>query len=215
MIESLNKKFLYVVEGKLNDIYSHSKSHSKKFGIRGAYLSLVPVSAITSIVDTAIGACAAIPVLATAGKHEKTTDFAFQFLASSFTIVSKPYLNLLRTLNPTAEVNRHYDENYPGICAPYFVSMSDEIGNNYCGSNNFFKRHVASRLTYAFFAISLVVTRLVEGIIGLIAGAFSLLTVGKVPLLNNTAYLGLSATGIIHELFFFTLKVINPWTCES
>ncbi|MCC5832854.1 MAG: hypothetical protein JJU12_07425 [Chlamydiales bacterium] len=216
MIKSLNLEFLNVVEQKLDKDYSLSDSHSEKFGIRGAYLSLVPVSAITSIVDTAIGACAAIPALATAGKHKKTINFFFNFLESSFDIVSKPYVNLLKTLNPTAKLPpiRGFDEVHPGICTPYPSEKLDNLAENYFKSKNFFKKHVASRLTYVLLAITFVITRIVDGIIGLIAAAFSLITLGKLPFLNKTAYRGLCATGIIHDLFYCTLKVINPWACE-
>jgi hypothetical protein len=56
-----------------------------------------------------------------------------------------------------------------------------------------------------------VITRLVDGIIGVIAAVLSFLTLGKVASINNVAYRALQAPGIVKDLFKCTIKFINPW----
>jgi hypothetical protein len=82
-------------------------------------------------------------------------------------------------------------------------------------SDNFLKRHVASRLTYALLAVSCLATRVADGAIGVAAAGLSVLTGGNFESLNNLAYRTLQAPGIINDLFYCTIKFINPWTGTS
>ena len=200
---------------------------------RGAHLLLTPASFITSAVDTIIGLGAGIGAICTLGKHRQTFKVASNHLSSSNKLFVRPYVNFLQTINPEAKfsgdaANQPYIVRYLGLAKQATISgdgdgfLSDLVINplkdtaRTCyNSDNFLKRHVASRLTYAVLAVSSLVTRAVDGIIGIPAAGLSVLTGGKFESLNNLAYRTLQAPGIINDLFYCTIKFINPWTGTS
>lgn len=102
-----------------------------------------------------------------------------------------------------------------GFLSDLVINPLKDIARSCYNSDNFLKRHVASRLTYALLAVSCLVTRAVDGIIGIPAAGLSILTGGKFESLNNLAYRTLQAPGIINDLFYCTIKFINPWTRTS
>lgn len=203
---------------------------------RGAHLLLAPASFITSAVDTIIGLGAGIGAICTLGKHQPTIKAAFNHLSSSNKLVVRPYVNILQTINPKAKfsgdlANQPYVVRYLAQCTDYKPPMISGDGDGFISdivinslknvaracynSDNFLKRHVASRLTYALLAVSCLVTRAIDGIIGIPAAGLSILTGGKFESLNNLAYRTLQAPGIINDLFYCTIKFINPWTGTS
>lgn len=193
--------------------------------VRGAYFVLAPASFIASAIDTIIGLGAGIGAICTLGKHQRTFEVAFEHLSSSNKLVVRPYANILQTINPEAKfsgnlacpgnkspmISGHGD----GFISDMVISSLKNVAIACYRSNNFLKRHVASRLTYALLAVSCLVTRAVDGIIGILAAGLSILTVGKFESLNNLAYRTLKAPGIINDLFYCTIKFINPWSGTS
>ncbi len=200
---------------------------------RGAHLLLTPASFITSAVDTVIGLGAGVGAICTLGKHTQTFKVACNHLCRSNRLFVRPYVNFLQTINPKAKfsgnaANQPYIARYLGLVKQATISgdgdgcLSDWVINPLKGiarscynSDNFLKRHVASRLTYVLLAVSCLVTRAVDGIIGIPAAGLSILTGGKFESLNNLAFRTLQASGIISDLFYCTIKFINPWTGTS
>lgn len=189
---------------------------------RGAHSILAPCSFITNSVDTIIGLGVGIGVLFTAGTHKPTFKFAMNHLDGSRKIFAQPFFNLLKTINPEAKftgndqiLNWHTSPLIGaygnGFTAHFVIEDLKIVARSCYNSKNFLKRHVASRLTYALLAISCLVTRAVDGVICIPAASLSLLMVGKCESLNNLAYRTLKAPGIIHDLFFCTIRFINPW----
>lgn len=175
---------------------------------RGAHLLLTPASFITSAVDTIIGLGAGLGAICTLGKNKQTFKVACNHLSSSDKLFVRPYVNFLKTINPEAKISGDGD----GFLSDLVINPLKNIARRCYNSDNFLKRHIASRLTYALLAVSCLVTRAVDGIIGIPAAGLSILTGGKFESLNNLAYRTLQAPGIINDLFYCTIKFINPWT---
>lgn len=224
---------------KKNWVYSDETTFLKKHVLgRGAHFMLAPTSFITNALDTIVGLGAGIGAICTLGKHQPTLTAAFNHLSRSNKLAVHPYVHFLKTINPEAKFSGDL-ENLPpteriiamtigssyrparisgdgdGFISDTAITSLKNIARGCYNSDNFLKRHVASRLTYVLLAISCLVTRVVDGVIGVLTGAFSILTVGKFESLNNVAYRALQAPGIINDLFYCTIKFINPWTGTS
>jgi hypothetical protein len=200
---------------------------------RGAHFVLAPASFITSAVDTIIGLGVGIGAICTLGKHYPTFKIAHNHLSGSRGLFVRPYKNLLQTINPEAKFSGDLaNESHlvrqlrlakqakisgdgDGFLSDLVIDPLKDIARSCYNSDNFLKRHVASRLTYALLAISCLVTRVVDGIISIPVAGLSILTGGKFESLNNLAYRTLQAPGIINDLFYCTIKFINPWTGTS
>lgn len=187
---------------------------NRQFTARVGYFLSAPLELISSIVDTAIGLLATVESLLALGTEKSCNKIAQNHLISASAIISSPYKFLLRTLNPTAT----FDECAPvsskgnGLVSHYVINFLKEYGRSCTNSPNLFKQHVISRVTYALLAISCLVTRTADGAIGIIAAAFSFITLGKIDTINNIALRGLRFPGIIDDLVFCTVKFINPWS---
>lgn len=217
-----------------NWVHSNQTNFFKKQILaRATFLVLAPSSLIIGAVDTIVGLGAAIGSLCTLGKHKPIFEAAISHLASSDKLVALPYLNILQTINPAATLmgdlsNEPEEIRSLAESRGFVPAMISADGNGFItdraihslktiakscyNSENFLKRHVSSRLTYVLLAISCVVTRAVDGIIGVAAAALSILSMGQFISLNNLAYRSLQTTGIISDLFYCTIKFVNPWT---
>jgi len=187
---------------------------------RAILLATVPTYIVTSVVDLSIGVFAGFGALLTGGRYQPILDLAVIHLPSSKFIVALPYKHLLRAINleskfPVFKKNRpsnqqpvvNYDGN--GLISHFVINYLEDVAKNVITSKNPFKRHIVSRLTYGLLALSVVITRVVDGIIGVIAGTFAILTYGKIGVLNNLAIRGLQAPHLIYDLFDCTIKIIN------
>lgn len=202
-----------------NWVSSEETSFVKKQVLaRGAYLILAPASLVTSAVDAIIGVGAGIGAICALGKHKPTCQFTIKHLHSSDRMIAEPYVNLLKALNPDFELTEGRSligAMGHGFTSHFIREPLKEVARSCYDSDSLLKRHVASRLTYALLAIASVVTRAVDGVIGVPAAALSLLTLGKFESLNHLAYRGLQVPGIINDLFYCTIKLVNPWTGTS
>jgi len=181
---------------------------------RGAFLVLAPCSFITSAVDIMVGLGVGIGAICSFGTNYRLVKVTFNYLSSSNKIVLRPYVNILSAikLEDTFPQNMrvlspHGDGFLSNIPSEYLKSKARECYD----SRNLLKRHLISRLTYILLAIVCLITRVIDGIISIPAAGFSILSGGEFGLLNNLAYRTLQAPGIINDLFYCTLKFINPW----
>jgi len=200
---------------------------------RLAHLGLVPLSIITCALDTIIGLGTGLGSIAIGGTNRELFQFAHKHLEASGAMAPISYLNILRTLNPEANIS--YDEKsktnlvledygiiklkHPivsasgnGFITHYAHISLKNLARSCYRSDNVFHRHISSRLTFGLLAIASVITRAVDAAIGTIAGMFSLVTFGKILWVNNLAYRALQAPAIAQDLFYCTNKLINPWT---
>ena len=176
---------------------------------RIAHCVLTPFSLLTNLADTTIGIGSGIVSVFTAPLQNKISIFAMNHLDGSRKLMAQPYVNLLNAINPYAKFSKNL-ENKNVLTSDSVNNFLKKIANDCYNSNNFLKRHIASRLTYALHAISSLVTRSVDGIIGLLAATFSILSLGKFKLLNNLAYKGLQAPAVIKDFLYCAIKIINP-----
>ncbi|MCB1117705.1 MAG: hypothetical protein KDK50_03880, partial [Chlamydiia bacterium] len=213
-------------DGTTNNVFK------KQFLARGCTLALAPCCAIVSIADTVLGIGASLATISTLGMHRPTCRFALCHLDSFRIIIAQPYINLLKSINPEVKLTSNTFSNnahtrylqslvadkYPKIGASGDGFITDfaheslkDVARYFYNSDGFFKRHIATRLTYVLLAISSVITRIADGIIGVIAAPLSFITFGKVESINNLAYRALQTPGIIGDIFYCGIKFINPW----
>lgn len=181
---------------------------------RGVNLVLAPASFLAAGGDTAVGLGAGIGALCTLGTQHSIVAVAERYLPWSRELVAAPYKHLLSTINPRAREYSGYawisaDGN--GFITHYVFAYLSDKGREYRHSDDLLVKHVASRLTYALAAVACLVARVADGAIGLVAGLFSFFSVGKWESLNNLAGKALQAPGIICDLFYCTIRFINPW----
>lgn len=236
---NLTYSFEKPAENYIEENWVHSNDTNffkKQVGARVGHLALTPWSAVTSVADTIVGFGAGLAAIATQGKHKPTFKFAIEHLDSSKKIIVRPYVNLLKTLNPEAKFsgsisNAPYVHRYmayvtgqkdafitgdgDGFITSYVSEFLKDVARSCYNSDSFLKRHIASRLTYALLAVSSVITRLADGIIGVVAATLSFITLGKEESINNLAYRALQAPGIVNDIFYCTIKLINPWAGTS
>lgn len=174
---------------------------------RGAHLLLVPTTCIVSAIDAIIGTGASLAVILTAGKHKASYDFSKKFLLGYRALLILPYTNLLLAINPSS---KNPMTHKGGLLSKRVIPLST-AAQNYRTSNNFITRHVVTRLTYVLIAVSSLVTRAVDGVIGALAATFSILCFGQSTYLNDLAFKGLQAPEIVSDLLICLIKCINPW----
>jgi hypothetical protein len=173
-------------------------------------LFFAPALFITSAVHTIVGLGVGIGIICTNGKHQPTIDVTFNHLCSSNLLFTLPYAIFLDTINPEAKI---FEPNKEAVFSRFlinFINPLNEFAESCYNSDNFLKKHVASRLTCVLLAVSCLVNRAADGVIGIGAGCLSIVTVGKYKPLNNLAFKTLQAPGIINDLFYCTIKFINP-----
>jgi hypothetical protein len=203
-----------VVESYIISNLSHSSTESFiKANIlsRSLHLILTPISFITNSIDVIIGFGAGIGAICTLGKHEPTFTVAVTHLDNAKNLALGPYKNILRTINPNIIFSKNPDVYGEGFLSDFIIATLSPIAADFSDSDNFLKRHVASRLTYALLAIACLVTRVVDGIISIPAAALSILTIGQFASINSLAYRTLQAPAIISDLFYYLISFINPW----
>jgi hypothetical protein len=175
---------------------------------RGAHLLLAPASLITTAIDTIVGMGAGVTLALY--QNKKTLDFIVQQTNESSRLLFLPYQNFLQAINPEAEFTKNIKEKYGPISAPAITTLTS-FAKECSKSENFFQRHVASRLTYALAALASLVTKVVEGIISIPIVAASIVTLGNFTFINDLAYRTLIASSLITDTFvIFPILVINP-----
>lgn len=208
----------YYIDKKL---VHNAKSNffQKEILSRGLHLLLVPASVIPNALDIIIGLGASLGAIMTLGQKPAIIQFAYNHLVGLSFLISFIYKNALQTMNPHIIFGSKKNASSPWISCIGNGLVTDEVHKSmekvaitYRDSHSLFKKHIASRLSYVLLAAACLVTRAIDGALGALAAIFSLITIGKIPSINNIAVRGLQAPAIILDLFGCTIYFINPWT---
>lgn len=229
-----DRKFITVSNNSLNsnDFFSNTVL------VRYVHLTAIPSTTFTNICDIIIGVGAAVASIATLGKNHKIYNIAINHLDSARKLVVRPYANLLRILNPNANFSGAYaydknkpltevpykvrgtrlfnkKENHPkddtdGLLTDYVKDVLQKLAYKNTYSSSFLKKKIVTRLTYVVLAVALSISRVVDAIIGVNSMLISLVTFGRYDTVNAIAFAALQPTGIIKDLLFCILNIINP-----
>ena len=202
------------VEWLDNKFQSTQNPFGKHVLVRMGYLGLVPLSAITCVLDVIIGLGASVAAIVTLGTKKQVFQRAMTHLSQGKgSVLALPFFNLLKTINPNAQFSSRttIGRRGDGFLSEFAITFFRGIANNCYTSQNLFTRHVLSRFTYGIMIIGSAFSRVADLAIGLLAALGAIITLGKFGSLNNLAYRGLQAPNIIKDLSYCVIKMINPW----
>lgn len=198
-----------------------SNPFSKHVLTRSAYAGLLPLSSIPPALDTIAGIGFALGSMITAGKNDKLTTLAKNHLSQAGSILSEPYVNLLRLINlhvKVADMDNPRNVKVSARGEGFFTQFFQETFKNFAHANfvssNMFRRQFVARLGYGLLGLTSVITRLFDFVIGIVAVGASVATLGKFEALNNLAYRTIRLTALISDIFQSGLFMINPASAE-
>jgi hypothetical protein len=113
-----------------------------------------------------------------------------------------------RVINPNTQLETR-EEGHALLSYIVKENLWDKA-DGYSKDENFFKRHVASRVLFAVATVAQVIARLAEGILGLAAAALSIVTVGKFSKVNQFAVDNLGITKVIPDAFQGVRRTFFP-----
>jgi hypothetical protein len=210
---SITKTLIDPAVSYIDSTWTTSTNTSEKIYARTANLLLAPVVLITCALDTILGLGATLGVVCTLGRHNIIADQAATLMLHSTKLLTAPYMQLLKTIDPKQRsYEKKYTNNYTcdkGLLTEKITFIFAHI-LKISKSQNFFNRHIVSRLCFALLAMASLVTRVVDGLIGVLAASVSLLTLGYFHNVNQIAYQNLQAPGIITDIFVCILGILNP-----
>lgn len=171
--------------------------------IRGNHLYDALEETVSGINQLFSGVILGLFSLATFGLKEKNTTDATHHLLHGGVAASAVYSCFLKSLNPEAEISQ-----ISLFGAPLYWINNQAF--TFAKSPHLIKKHLFSRGAYAALAVSAVIIRIAEGVIGLIATIFSCLTLGIFPRLNLLASSGLRFPLLLRDLFLSATNFIHP-----
>jgi len=190
----------------------YSKDSLSGISQRAAFLTLVPLSLITSITDVVTGVFGILAEAATLGNNEQLVKGTNVQLKASRFIACGPYLNLLKAINPHAPFTKRRETI--GYLAKSFITPTFKMFTTCKKSPRLFHRQISTRLTVALSLVAATVSRVLDAIISLIAAPLSIVTFGKFQRINDIALNALKAPGLIFDLHYSTLLFINPFAIK-
>lgn len=140
-------------------------------------------------VPTAI--CGIIAGIFARNKAPDFTLLARVFLMGGSHILSGPYHNILKIINPEAKL-----ESYIGEDKVLF-------------ENNWFTREIGGRVYHVGFAIGKIALRILAFVPGIVAGFIAFATLGKYEGLNSFAFNALQLPAIVDDIYILAVKLIN------
>ena len=183
---------------------------------RGAHLGLVPVACITTAIDTVAGLGSAIGTVLTLGTEDDSARFTFEQLKGSGALLMLPMMNFMLAFNSSA-MEKSADawigmSEHGLVSAPCIDAITDFAQEFEYSSDSCFTRNVTARLSYAVLLVSCIVTRAVDGVLGVLAAVFAIVPCfAYCEWLNHAALRGLQAPEILRDLFVCTIGMINPY----
>lgn len=202
-------------------------SSLKKLGnaikVRLEYLAAIPLSFSSSLADGVIAIPMSLPTLLAAGSLKRLNSNTYFQLRSFSRLLSAPFEDFVHCFNPGAQF-RNADETSDSISSdldqvPYFQTAENprshffeiisRIQTQGQESENWAVKHLATRGLYLLSGIVATVAQVVAFPFGLIAAAFSILTFGTIPRLNEAASKGLKITNVASIVYLTVLGLIT------
>ena len=211
--------FNYLFSKPANIFFEQDKTNSPKYGRTFVVLLASPFAVLGAVLDTVAGAI--MGIVSTVFYEHSQRKKAAKLLSHS-SLVPLPLTILLCMLTPTATAtikNSKNEEMSESLNGPFTVAISERIRkfaeDNAAKDQPTFKeyilkRHIVSRLSFALFAVSSVVTRVFDCVIGVVAFVLAVVTRARVPYFNHYAVRGLKLTGVIGDLVYAILKFVDP-----
>ncbi len=178
---------------------------------RAAYFSTVPLSIFTGAIDTLVGIAGGIGLFCSAfitKDVKEVRKFAATYLKDASDLLKGVHVGLVRTLNPQAVFTAN-GLNGHGVITIISIGLIGSVVEACRESENLFIQHVALRVAFAALIAALIVARVADVAIGLIAALFSILTGGIFDELNDIASRQLKLP--IYEMFIMPAYIVNPW----
>lgn len=198
----------------------------KSAQLRGVHLGLACGSFLAATFDTLAGVSLSLNPLVTIGRFPHAVVQADTCLSSSNHILARPFMHLLKTVNPEAQFTEA-DKPLPGRSVfkqPRISSEGDGFitepmmtglrvrARQFYQSNQWLQQHLASRCTYAALGVACVATRGMDACLSVPATAAAFVSGGRYESVNNLAFRALQAPALVKDLFYCARKVINPWS---
>jgi hypothetical protein len=180
---------------------------------RFGHLALIPVSLCADIMDTVRGIFPALGTFLTLGTNRGLSKSTMDDWKGLDNLLADPYLHFIKAINPKADVGYKSGKYNSGILAEIAQKKIIKWFYNCQCSDSFIKKQIGTRLTMALWAVTMIITRVVDGVLGVVAAVFSILTLGSSPCgwkFNVWAHKGLHVTAIVSDLFKATIGFINP-----
>jgi len=195
---------------------------------RAGRLLLIPVSTIACGLEAIVGLGSGFLSIVSLGTSKNLFKFSRKRLSSTYHIFVHPYVNFLKTINPKAKfsgkspniylirVEKKEEPKIIGEDQKHFLlgrvvfevaKLANALSNS---KNPFLEKHIASRCVYVILGVSCVIARVADAVIAVPAVSLSILALGTWESANNLAYRTLQAPGIITDLFFCSVCVLNP-----
>lgn len=215
----LRKNF---IEGQKSGFHRHVTG-------RIGYMIVTPLSFLACAGDGIIGTAAGICSFIVFGSNQQVWSFARNHLHSAEYILG--FHHILRIVNPSAifPIDRNggaeatayfWNESLKipkigtegkGMITEFVLSKIKKFAYNCYESDSFIPMHIISRLSYLLLGIACTVTRVVDGVLGMVTAPISLMTCGTIDNLNIFTLRSLKVAGIANDIFYCASKFINPW----
>lgn len=170
-------------------------SYLKKCG-RISHLLAIPVEVITRLADGILGIAGCLALLVTGGSISSLTEFTLIHSISFMGLLAVVNQRTLLAINPYTQIREemHQTRMRKGTA---FFDLGIVSAAVYNAMENFIKTSspkFTHKLAKMSLAIPLLLSSVVDGIIGIFAGTFSVITLGTWKKCNNLAYEHLNLT---------------------
>ncbi len=180
----------------------------------GAHLATLPASIFTGAVDALIGLGSGICMVCTAFTTYEcmgVKEVAVNHLESASGLLTRLYLGLVRAANPLTQFPEDalVSSNGYGFLSGLVIDSLVPVAEACAESDTLLVQHGASRLTYVLIFACMLIARILDLLIGVSAALFSIISFGKIEVVNNIALRNLPLP--VMELFHIPSLIINPW----
>lgn len=183
-----------------------------------SFIKPIPITLLTSIVDTISGLAFRIFSLITFGTQQCLNRIALENGYSSSLLLSIPYMCVFRAICLPSDdegdfsFDRFFMDNIN--LAETRISALGQL------SSHFLEMHITTRLENALLCLAVLVAGIAEAIIATLLIPIALATAIVSPKhpacvkINSLAFRALMFPHVINDFGYFALKILNPWSSE-
>jgi hypothetical protein len=182
------------------------------------FLSVIPISLLTTSVDIVTSLACRIFSLITLGTQTNVNKTALEIGCSSHFLLTIPYMCLFRAIRLLNDEDETF--SWDRLFKKIFISIENEISDFSQSTSSFLERHVITRLGYTLLSLATLIASVGEAIIAAMFVPVAFLTAicdSQHPTcisINLLALRALMFTGVISDLGYYILKIINPKASE-